>query len=284
MDRALPAQSRSAPTIVIDSNRSFGVVNLREIWDYRELLYLLVWRQVIVKYKQTVVGIAWAVVQPLVSMIVMTLVFNGFLNVSSGEIPYPIFALSGLIFWRYFSSAVTVGGQSLVSNAQMISKVYFPRIIVLIAGCLAPLVDFLIGFGVLLLALPLFGVVPSLRLVLAPVLLLATLATALSVTLWLSALHVRYRDIGSIIPFLIQIWMYLVPIMYPIERVSEAVRPIYSINPMVGVVEGGRWVLLDQGTPPDLITMGIGLLTVFVLLTGGFFFFHRTERSFADVV
>ena len=274
----------SDTTIIIDAANTSATFKFREFWDYRELLFFLVWRQVIVRYKQTVVGILWAIMQPLVSTLVLTVVFNVFLKIESGDTPYPIFVLSGLIFWRYFSSSLALAGESLVSNAHMISKIYFPRVIIPISACLSPMVDFFLAFIVLMVIMPFLGVLPSLRILLIPVLLGLTFLTALSVSLWLSALNVRYRDVGQVIPFLIQIWMYLVPVMYPIEAVSESLRPIYSLNPMVGVIEGARWILLNTDTAPDFRAMAIGLVMVLILLVGGFFFFYRVERSFADVI
>lgn len=271
-------------TIVIDAAKKSAPFRFREFWDYRELLFFLVWRQVIIRYKQTVIGIVWAIMQPLVSTLVMTLVFNVFLKAESGDIPYPIFVLSALIFWRYFATSLALSGESLVSNSHMISKIYFPRVIIPISACISPMVDFFFSFVVLLVLMPFLGVAPTFRILLVPVLVALTFFTALSVSLWLSALNVRYRDVGQVIPFLIQIWFYLVPVIYQIESVPESLRPLYSLNPMVGVVEGARWILLNTDTPPDFGVMAISFLTVVVLLVGGFLFFYRVERSFADVI
>lgn len=270
--------------VVIDADKSFGFSTPRELWEFKELLYFLVWRQVMVRYKQTIIGIIWVILQPLVSVAVLTVVFNVFLNVDSGDIPYPIFLLSALIFWRYFVSALTLSGQSLVDNAHMISKVYFPRIFIPVASCISPLVDFVLAFIVLIVLMPFFGMMPSAQLLFAPIFVLLSMLTALSISLWLSALNVRYRDINHVIPFLLQIWMYLVPIIYPIDAVPPIIRPVYSLNPMVGVIEGARWSVLGMGSAPNFLPMAIGAAVVFTLLIGGFFFFHRMERSFADVI
>ena len=274
----------SDTAIIIDAAKTSATFRLREFWDYRELLFFLVWRQVIVRYKQTVIGIVWAIMQPLVSTLVMTLVFNVFLEADSGDIPYPVFVLSALIFWRYFATALALSGESLVSNSHMISKIYFPRVIIPISACISPMIDFFLSFIVLLVLMPFLEVMPSLRILLVPILVGVTFFTALSVSLWLSALNVRYRDVGQVIPFLIQIWFYLVPVIYQITDVPESIRPLYSLNPMVGVVEGARWVLLNTDTPPDVGAITIGFLMVLILLIGGFFFFYRVERSFADVI
>lgn len=280
-----PPSLEDEDMLIIDAQQASIPLRPGELWAYRELLYFMVWRQVIVRYKQTAVGVMWALIQPIATMLIMTLVFNEFLQIESGDgTPYPIFVLSALIFWRYFSSALTQGGQSLVSNAHMIGKVYFPRIIVPLAACVSPVVDFLLALLVMLVMMPFFGMMPTLRVVLVPLLLVVTFFTSFSVALWLSALNVRYRDISQVIPFLIQIWMYLVPIMYPISAVSETIRPIYSINPMVGVVEGARWVLLGRDAAPDFTALSIGLGVVIVLFIGGLLFFNRVERSFADIV
>ncbi len=281
-NQQLKGIAQTADTVVVNAEKT-SAISLRELWVYRELLYFLVWRQIIIRYKQTAVGIIWVVMQPVVSMLVMTIVFNQFLEVESPEAPYPIFVFSGLLFWRYFSTSMLQSGQSLVNNAHMISKIYFPRIIMPVASCLSTVVDFLVGFAVLLVMFPFFGTALSFKLLLVPVLLIVTLLTTLSVSLWLSALNVRYRDINQIIPFIIQVWMYMVPLMYPIETVPESVRTIYSINPMVGVIEGARWALIGTSAP-DVTTLLIGTVTVLVLLVGGFIFFHRVERNFADVI
>jgi lipopolysaccharide transport system permease protein len=268
---------------IIDAEKSSFFGNLNELWDYRELLLFLTWRQIIVRYKQTVIGMTWALLQPLLSTIIMTVVLNAFLDISSGDIPYPIFILTGLIHWKYFSDALTQSGQSLVQNTHLISKVYFPRLIIPISSSLSPLVDYALSFFILLAAMPIFGVTPTWQIIFVPLLVAFSFFTALSVSLWLAALNVRFRDTNYVIPFLIQIWMYLTPIIYPVETVPEKLRALYSVNPMVGVVQGARWALLGTENP-DFTAIAIGIAGVAILLMGGIVFFNRMERSFADVI
>ena len=274
----------STPTLVIGPARVWSSDELRELWSYRELLYLLVWRDVKVRYKQTVFGAGWAILQPLMTMVVFTVIFGGFAKIEApGGLPYPIFSFAALLPWGYFSQAITRSSASLVGSANLVSKVYFPRLIIPIAAAIAPAVDFAVASIVLLGMMAWYGIAPGWGALLLPAFLLLAFLTALSIGLWLTALNVKYRDVGHTIPFLVQIWMYASPVAYPIDLVPEQWRLLYSLNPMVGVIEGFRWGLLGR-TAPDFQIMGVSLAAVVVLLVGGVAYFRRTERVFADVI
>jgi lipopolysaccharide transport system permease protein len=273
----------SAPKTIIKPHQGLLQFNLRELWSYRELLIFLTWREVSVRYKQSIIGIGWAIIQPVVSMIIFTVIFGGLADMPSDDVPYAIFSFAALLPWRYFASAFGSGSQSLVGQANLITKVYFPRLIVPLTSILTPLVDFAIAFVILLLMMPFFGILPTLRIVMIIPFMLMAILTSLSVSLWLSALNVRYRDIGHAVPFLVQIWMYMSPVIYSASLVPDAVRPFYALNPMTGVIEGFRWALLD--TPaPDITMLGISLAITLLLLFSGLIYFNRTERTFADVI
>jgi lipopolysaccharide transport system permease protein len=253
------------------------------VWHYRGLLYFLVWREVKIRYKQTIIGAAWAIIQPLLTMIIFTVVFSLFARIPSDGFPYPIFAYTALLPWTYFSQAITRSGGSLVGDANLIRKVYFPRLIIPLSSVTAPLVDFALSFLVLLGMLAWYRVVPTRSLLALPLFLLLAVVTALAVGLWLSALNVRYRDVGHTIPFLVQIWMYASPIAYPLSLVPAKWRFLYSLNPVVGIVEGFRWAIVGQKSP-DLSAMAVSLTVIILLLSGGLVFFKKMERTFADVV
>ena len=239
----------SEPTVVIEPRKGLVHLDLKAIWEYRELLYFLVWRDLKVRYKQTVIGAGWAILQPLMTMAIFTVVFGTFAKIPSDGIPYPIFAYSALLPWNLFANSLSRGGTSIVGNAQLISKIYFPRLLLPLSGILSPIVDFAISFVILVIMMIWFGTVPGWGVLALPLFLLLALLTALAVGLWLSALNVRYRDVGYAIPFLIQLWMFASPIAYPVSLVPEKWRMLYSLNPMVGVIEGFRWALLAEGKP-----------------------------------
>lgn len=269
--------------LILRPTRGWGSLNLKDLWTYRELIYFLTWRDLKVRYKQTVLGAAWAILQPLLSMVVFSIFFGGLLRVSSDNVPYPIFSYTALLPWGMFSKALSDAGRSLVMNRNMLTKVYFPRLVVPIASVLASLVDFAIAFVVLLGMMWYFKIMPTSTIWTLPLFLLLALITALGVGLWLSAMNVVYRDVGYILPFLTQFWFYLTPVVYPASKVPEAWRLIYALNPMVGVVEGFRWALLTTPTAPGpmlLVSTAIALL----LLVSGLFYFRRMERVFADMV
>lgn len=270
--------------LVIGPARLWSGEELRELWSYRELLYLLVWRDVKVRYKQTAFGAGWAVIQPLMTMVVFTVVFKRFAKIDVPDgLPYPIFAFAALLPWNYFSQAIARSSASLVGSANLVSKVYFPRLIIPIAAAIAPAVDFAVASIVLFAMMAYYGIAPSWGVLMLPVFVFFSFLAALSVGLWLTALNVKYRDVGHTIPFLMHIWMYASPVAYPIELVPEHWRVVYSLNPMVGVIEGFRWGLLGRSAP-DFAAMGISLCVVIALLVGGLFYFRRTERTFADII
>lgn len=258
-------------------------IDFKELWRYRELIYFLTWRDIKVRYKQAVLGIAWAVLQPLMTMVIFTVIFGTLLGTPSQGIPYPLFSLSALLPWQLFASALQRSSTSLVGNANLLTKIYFPRLAIPLASIFAALVDFLISFVVLIGVMVYYHYMPGWNALWLPLLVLLALLTALAVGLWLSALNVQYRDIQQIVPFLIQVWMYASPIVYPIDTIPEGIwRWLYSLNPMVGVIQGFRWALLG-GTPPDL-TLVISVAMVLILLVSGLYYFRRMEKIFADIV
>jgi lipopolysaccharide transport system permease protein len=273
----------TTPSIVLLPSTSLLDLDLPAIWQYRELLYFLVWREVKVRYKQTVLGVAWAVLQPLMTMAIFTVIFGMFVNVPSDGLPYPLFALAALLPWTYFSEAMTRSSVSLVGDAQLIRKVYFPRLIMPLAAVVSPAVDFLLAFILLLAMMAWYGVSPTWGIIMLPGFLLLTLLTALAVGLWLSSLNVRYRDVRHTVPFLIQCWMYASPVAYPVSVVPEGWQVLYGLNPMAGVIEGFRWALLGKQSP-DVGIMMASVIAVIALLIGGVIFFKHMEQTFADVI
>ncbi len=271
------------PVIRIEPARSWLALKLSDLWEYRELLYFLVWRDLKVRYKQTAIGVGWAVIQPLLAMIIFTVVFGYLARMPSNDLPYPLFFYSALIPWNYFASALGRAIGSVVYDANLLSKVYFPRLILPLAGTVSAVVDFLFSFILLLGMMLWYRIAINWWILTWPLFLGLALLTALAVGLWLSALNVRYRDIGHAIPFLIQIWMFCSPVVYPVSMVPEKYRLIYSLNPMVGVIEGFRWALLGKGSPDPLV-MAVSTAVVALLLIGGLIFFKNMERTFADVV
>jgi lipopolysaccharide transport system permease protein len=270
------------PVTVIE--RSRGSLRLKDLWEYRELLYFLIWRDIKVRYKQTLIGAGWAVLQPLLTMIVFTLIFARLASIPSDGLPYPLFSYAALLPWNYFARSLSNSVNSVVGNAHLITKIYFPRLLLPIAACLSGLVDVGISFVFLFGMMIWYRVWPSWSGLLAlPVLLLFTVLTVLAVSLWLSVINVRYRDVGQAIPFLIQLWLFVSPVAYPASMVPEKWRLLYSLNPMTGVVEGFRWALLQKGMP-SLDLLVVSVLLVLGTLAGGLVFFRRLEKTFADVV
>lgn len=268
---------------VIQPQSGWAPLRLRELWAYRELFFFLTWRDVLVRYKQAVLGIAWAVLQPVITMVVFTVIFGRLAGLSSEGVPYPLFSLAALVPWQLFAGSIQRGGSSLVGNANLLTKVYFPRLIMPTAAVGAALVDYGISLVVLACVMLYYGFAPAWSAILiAPLTLLAAL-TALSVTLWLSALNVLYRDVQQLIPFLLQLWMYMSPVVYSADLIPEGPwQLVYALNPMTGVIQAFRWALLG-GEPPGVYLL-VSMLTTTVLLTGGLFYFKRMERTFADVV
>lgn len=269
--------------IEIEPSRGWEALDLRGVWEYRELVWFLIWRDIKVRYKQASLGIAWAVIQPVMTMLVFTLIFGRLAQLPSDGFPYPVFTFTALLPWQLFSGALTGSANSVVNSASLISKVYFPRLVIPIASVMATLVDFSISFGVLLGLMAWYGISLRLAVIVLPLLVMLALAIALAVGLWASALNVRYRDVRHVMPFVIQFWLLASPVAYSTSLItSPAWRVVYSLNPMVGVIEGFRWAVLGA-TPPSLLVVPSVFVTG-VLLAGGLFFFRRTEASFADVI
>ena len=271
------------PIVVIQPRRHLLALDLKAIWEYRELLYFLVWRDLKVHYRQTVIGAGWVILQPLMTMVIFTIIFSRFAQIPSDGLPYPVFVYSALLPWNVFANSLNRGTGSVVGNAQLVSKIYFPRLILPISGVLSPVVDFAVSFVILIGMMIWFGIVPTWGVLTLPLLILLAVLTALAVGLWLSALNVRYRDIGHTIPFLIQIWMFASPVAYAVSLVPEKWRLLYSLNPMAGVIEGFRWALLGKQSP-DFALIAVSAAMVFALLLPGIVYFRYTERTFADVV
>ena len=271
------------PVTRIEPSRSWLSLNLKEVWDYRELLYFLIWRDVKVKYKQTIIGAGWAILQPLMTMIVFTLVFKKIADISSEGIPYPIFAYTALLPWNLFAGALNRSTVSLVAQVGLISKVYFPRLIMPLSATISGIIDFAIAFVILVGMMFWYGIVPTAAVLSLPLFITIALVAALSVGLWLAALNVRYRDVGHTVPFLIQIWMFASPVAYPVGLIPEKWRLLYSLNPLAGVIEGFRWALLGKESP-DFRVIAVSTMVVVALLFGGLIYFKRTERTFADLI
>jgi len=269
--------------IVIEPQHGWHALDLREIWHYRELLYFLVWRDVKVRYKQTVIGAGWAILQPFLTMVIFSVLFGEFMQIETNGIPYPIFTYTALLPWTFFAGALARSSSSLVYDANLISKVYFPRIILPFAAVLSMLVDFSIAFLILIGMMLIYSIIPEPAIITLPLFMILALISALGIGLWLSALHVKYRDIGYVIPFLIQFWLFMTPIAYPSSIIPERWQFLYSLNPMTGVVEGFRWALLGQQYLPGPYLF-LSILVVLALFIGGLFFFRRMEYEFADVV
>ncbi len=284
-----PARAVEPPITVIRASRGWMPFDLAEIWAYRELLYFFIWRDIKVRYKQTVLGAAWAILQPLLTMVVFTLFFGRMANIDSDGYPYPIFSYAALLPWTLFAQGVSQSSNSLVGAQNLLKKVYFPRILVPTASAVAPVVDFALAFSVYLFLMAYYGVAPTPRLALLPILALLVLATSLGVGLWLSALNVRFRDVRHAIPFFIQLWLFVTPVIYPTGRVVEKLGDLgipgwlYGLNPMAGVVAGFRWALLGtENAWAGVITCSTVVASV--ILVGGLLWFRRTERTFADLV
>jgi lipopolysaccharide transport system permease protein len=273
--------------VVIEPGRGWFDLRLRDIWQYHELLYFLVWRDVKVRYKQTALGVAWVVMQPLLSTVVFTVLFGILLEVPTGGVPYPVFALAALLPWNYFAGSLTRASTSLVNNTYLITKVYFPRLIIPISGVLAGLIDFAIGFVVLLGLLVYYRIPLTWTILFLPLFLLLAMITSLGFGLWFSALNVRYRDVTYLTPYLVQVWMYLTPVVYGTTLIPEDYQFLLALNPMTAVVEGFRWALLGSQLaeaqaprPVIMVSVAISLLVLF----GGILYFRHTERTFADII
>ncbi len=271
------------PTVtVIEPSGGWRALDLRELWRFRELVYFLAWRDVKVRYKQTALGVVWVLLQPLLAMGIFSIVF-GSRGLTTAGVPYSLFVVSGLVPWFYFSNATSGASGSIVSNTQLISKVYFPRLAIPLAAIVANLVDLSIGLLLELVLLLVFGVPLGLHLLAIPVLVALIILTALGVSVWLSALDVQYRDVRYAVPFLMQVWLFGSPVIYSVSDVPERWRPLLALNPMTGVIEGFRWALLGTGDPP-LAALAGSIAIVVVLVSTGLLYFRRMERTFADVI
>lgn len=258
-------------------------LGLDEVWRHRELLYFLVWRDLKVRYAQAALGLAWAVIQPLLGLAIFTVIFGMFAKLPSDGLPYPVFALAAIVPWTYFAEAVRRSAFGLVGDAELVKKVYFPRLVIPLANTVSPLADFAASLGVLLALMAWYGLWPTPALLALPLMLAMTAALALSIGLWLGPVNVRFRDVMHTVPFALQIWMYATPIVYPLSMVPERFRLLYSLNPAVGLIEGFRWSLLGHGRP-DVQALAVSAALIAVLLAGGLAWFRRAERSLADVI
>jgi lipopolysaccharide transport system permease protein len=279
----LAQRAAEAPVFVIQPSRGWRALDIRELWRFRELVYFLALRDVKVRYKQTALGVAWVLLQPLLAMGIFTIVFGQSGRVTSGGVPYPLFVLAGLVPWFYFANATSGASGSIVGNTQLISKVYFPRLAIPLAAVLANLVDLGIGLLLELLALVLGGVPLGLHLLSVPLLIGLELLGALAISVWLSALDVQYRDVRYAVPFLMQVWFFATPVVYSLADLSERWRPLLALNPMTGIIETFRWALLGSGEPP-LAALAWSLVAIALLLGSGLLYFRRMERTFADVI
>jgi lipopolysaccharide transport system permease protein len=274
---------RPGRKLVIEKRNSLLDLDWAALWEYRELLYALVAREIKVRYKQTAIGVCWVLLQPLVTMVIFAVIFGQLAKMPSDGVWYPVFALTGLLPWTYFAESITRSGGSLVSNSNLVTKIYFPRILLPLSMIVAPLVDLALSL-VLLFGLLMYAGIPiTWKVITLPVFILVAVLTALGVSLFVSATNVRYRDVAYAIPFMIQVWMFVSPIVYPVSLVPEQWRALYSLNPMVGVIEGFRWALLGQ-TAPDPVIMAASAFVFFIVLIAGLVYFRRMERQFADVI
>jgi lipopolysaccharide transport system permease protein len=271
------------PHLHIEPSHGWVSLKLHELWEYRELLYFLTWRDIKVRYKQTALGASWAIIQPFFTMVVFSLFFGRLAKVPSDGIPYPIFSYAALVPWTFFANGLNQSSNSLVSSANLIQKIYFPRLAIPIATVLSGVIDFALSFVVLLGMMLFYGIYPTRNIVWLPLFLLLALTTSLGVGLWLAALNVQYRDVRYTVPFLTQFWMFATPIAYPSSLLSEPWRTLYGLNPMAGVVEGFRWALLDSQSAPGPIIL-VSTLASAAILVGGAYYFRRMEKTFADVV
>ena len=269
--------------ITIQPSKGWVSINFKELWEYRELLYFLIWRDIKVRYKQTVLGALWAILQPLLTMIVFSLIFGQLAKLPSDDIAYPIFTFTALLPWQLFAYAISQSGNSLIANQNLITKVYFPRLIIPMSAALSGLVDFGISFLVLLTMMIFYHIPLTSKMLVLPLFIILAIMTAFAVGLWLSALNVKYRDVRYTIPFLTQLWFFITPVAYTNSLIPDRWRILYALNPMVGVVEGFRWSLLGKSSALGL-SFWISVLMVIIFLVTGLFYFRRLEKSFADIV
>jgi lipopolysaccharide transport system permease protein len=275
---------KKTDTIIIKPSKGWVGLRLNDLWIYRELVYFLTWRDLKVRYKQSVLGILWAILKPFMTMVVFTIFFGNFAKMPSDGVPYPIFAYTATLPWELFATALSVASRSMVSSGSMISKIYFPRMIVPLASVMSSVVDFFIGFVILIGMMIYYKIVPTIATLWLPLLILLALITALGVGFWTSALMVRYRDVGYLMPFLSNIWMYITPVVYPSSMIPEKWRLLYYLNPMTGVVEGFRYALLGIDRTITPMMMGLSISISILILISGLFYFRRMEKQFADMI
>jgi lipopolysaccharide transport system permease protein len=273
----------SVPVLRIGPAEGWAALRLYDLWEYRELLYFLIWRDIKVRYKQTVLGAAWAVIQPFFTMVVFSFFFGRLAKMPSDGLPYPVFSYAAMVPWMFFANGMSQASSKLVGSGDLLKKVYFPRLVIPLAAVCSGTVDFLLAFLVLLGMMIFYGILPTLAALWLPMFLLLAMMTALGAGLWLSALNIQFRDIQYVVPFLVQAWLFATPIAYPTSIVPASWRPLYGLNPMVSVVEGFRWALLGSSTAPGLV-VGASALAALILLISGAFYFRRMESTFADVV
>ena len=277
------AQVQAKHRFLISPSKGLLSLNLKEVWTYRELLGILAWRDVSVRYKQSMVGIGWAIIQPLMTMIIFTIVFGNFAKLPSDGLPYPIFAYCALLPWNYFARSLGDSSDSLVGSSHLITKVYFPRLVLPLSRVFAGLVDFSIGFVILIGMMFWYGISPTIGLLLLPLFLLIAMIAALGGGLWLTALNVKYRDVKFVVPFVIQFLMYASPVAYSTSIIPERWQWVYGLNPMVGVIEGFRWALLGRAVP-NFSMLFVPMVIIFIILVSGLYYFKTMEKTFADIV
>ncbi|MBT1070858.1 ABC transporter permease [Geobacter chapellei] len=273
----------SIPMVDIQPTKGLLHLDLFAVWQHRELLYFLVWRDVLTRYKQTAIGAGWVILQPLITMIIFTVIFGNLARFPSEGIPYPVFAFTALLPWTYFSQALARTSGSVVGSTNLVTKIYFPRLLIPLSAAIAPVVDLIFSFAVLLVLMAWYRITPTWGMLALPFFIVLAIMTALAVGLWFAALNVKYRDVGSIMPFIIQIWMYGSPIAYPVSMVPQKWQLLYGLNPLVGVIEGFRWALLGKAFP-DVAVMAVSSIVVVLLLFGGIVYFKKSEQTFADLI
>lgn len=283
MNISAGTQASELPLTRISPPAGWWDFKLREAYASRELLYFLIWRDIKIRYKQTVIGIGWAIIQPLMTMVVFTLFFGLLARIPSDGLPYPIFYYCALVPWTYFAGAITQATHSMVEQQRVITRIYFPRVLLPLAAVLAGLLDFAVAFSLLVAMALFYGLTPSVQILMLPFLLLLTVATAFAAGLWLSALNALYRDVRYVVPFLLQLWLFVSPVAYPSSLVPEQWRWLYGLNPMAGVIEGFRWAVTGQGQPPGMLLF-VSAFAVLVLLVGGLAYFRKTDKVVADLV
>jgi lipopolysaccharide transport system permease protein len=277
-------QKKKSNVVIIRPSKGWVGLRLGDLWAYRELIYFLTWRDIKVRYKQSVLGILWAILKPFMAMVVFTIFFGNFAKIPSDGIPYPIFSYTATLPWELFAASLSVASRSMVSNSNMISKIYFPRMIVPLASVMSSVVDFLIGFTILIGMMIYYKFTPTIAILWLPLLILLALITALGVGFWSSALMVRYRDVGYIMPFVSNLWMYLTPVVYSSSMIPEKWRLLYSLNPMTGVVEGFRYALLGTARSGSVMMILVSSVIAILILITGMFYFRRMEKKFADMI